>query len=240
MKELTLQLTEAERHKLIEQYQPYVHKLALQVFQKLGGHFDLEELVSYGNLGLVEAAERFNPQRGVSFITFCHYRVKGAIFDGLRQMGLRQVPTNNRISSWEYAANNLIQASSDDELSELGNTSVEDEVAGVEDLIDNLIPVYLLSLDSEDVLNAPDQSRRSAQEEIETNELIKLLHQVLAEMPEQEKELIEAIYFKHIPMTQIAIEKGITKSWVSRLHARAVQHIRDKLKEIGFLITEEN
>ncbi|MEP6924575.1 MAG: sigma-70 family RNA polymerase sigma factor [Pyrinomonadaceae bacterium] len=240
MIEVAFQLSEVERQKLIEQYQPYVRKLAKQTFQRLSGKFDYEDLVAYGTLGLIESAGRYDPQRGVSFGTFAHYRIKGAIFDGLKQMGLRPRTINRQVSRFEQNASMILQSAVDDEISENQVQSVEDEVHSIETLIDSLIPAYLLSLDSDEAKNAPDRSLVSAQEEIESAELIRLVREVVQDMPEQERELLEAIYYKQISMTDHAASKGITKSWVSRLHARAVQHIRDKLKEIGFMITEES
>ena len=51
------------------------------------GLLELDELVAYGQIGLLEAAERFDSKVGANFLTFAHYRIKGAIFDGLRKMG---------------------------------------------------------------------------------------------------------------------------------------------------------
>jgi RNA polymerase sigma factor for flagellar operon FliA len=240
MIEIAFHLSEVERQKLIEQYQPYVRKLAKQTFQRLSGKFDYEDLVAYGTLGLVEAAERYDPKRGVSFVTFAHYRIKGAIFDGLKQMGLRSRPENRQSSRFERNASMILQSAVDDEISETSVQTIADEVRSIETLIDSLIPAYLLSLESEEAKNAPDPNSVSAQEEIESAELIRLIRDVVQELPEPERELLEAIYYKQISMTDHAAAKGITKSWVSRLHARAVQHIRDKLKEIGFMITEDD
>lgn len=238
MKEIAFQLSETDRAQLIEQYQPYVRKLARQTFVKLSGKFALEDLVSYGTVGLIEAADRYNPQRGVSFLTFSHYRIKGAIFDGLKQMGLPVRLVNRYISKFERNANALLQAASDDETNESARRSVEDEVRRVEQLIDTLIPAYFLSLDTEEAKSAPDKNQASAQEEMESHEIVRLVRDIVEELPAQEKELLEALYFKHQTMTDLAAEKGITKSWVSRLHTRAIHHIRDKLKEIGFVISE--
>src|SRR5690349_25022918 len=47
----------------------------------------MDELMAYGQVGLLEASERFDPKVGANFLTFAHYRIKGAIFDGLRKMG---------------------------------------------------------------------------------------------------------------------------------------------------------
>ncbi len=80
-------LTES-RTQVLEKYGPYVRSLASQVRKQFNAMLEMDELVSYGQVGLLEAAERFDPKVGANFLTFAHYRIKGAIFDGLRKMGV--------------------------------------------------------------------------------------------------------------------------------------------------------
>src|SRR5205823_13106743 len=76
------------RQQVLEKYGPYVRSLAAQVRKQFNSMLEMDELVSYGQVGLLEAAERFDPKVGANFLTFAHYRIKGAIFDGLRKMGV--------------------------------------------------------------------------------------------------------------------------------------------------------
>src|SRR5205814_81261 len=73
---------------VLTKYGPYVRSLAAQVRKQFNSTLEMDELVSYGQVGLLEAAERFDPKVGANFLTFAHYRIKGAIFDGLRKMGV--------------------------------------------------------------------------------------------------------------------------------------------------------
>ena len=66
-------------------------------------------------------------------------------------------------------------------------------------------------------------------------ELVRLALDALKELSEDEQELINALYFKHVSMTELAARQGITKSWISRLHTRAIKHLRDLLRERGVL-----
>ena len=236
MGELTVPTPITDRDTLIEQHRSYVRALAVRIMQSLAFSVDLEELINYGNLGLVEAAERFDPLRGVSFSTFSHYRIKGAIYDGLRDMGHYTRADINARARWAANANDLLQSSSDDEYSATDSpvVSVDDEISKVESLIDELIPTYLLSLSSDEVPDIEDNNALST-EEIEQREMIGLVMDLVTELSEDEQELINALYFKHVSMTHLAAQMGITKSWISRLHARAIKHLRDKLKEKGIL-----
>ncbi|MBL8192699.1 MAG: sigma-70 family RNA polymerase sigma factor, partial [Blastocatellia bacterium] len=69
---------EDERDELIERYLPYVRSIAQSVVSKLPSQIDINDLIGYGRIGLIEAVERFDRSRGVSFKTFAYYRIKGA------------------------------------------------------------------------------------------------------------------------------------------------------------------
>ena len=73
---------------ILEKYGPYVRSLAAQVRKQFNSQFEMDELVAWGQIGLLEAAERFDARVGANFLTFAHYRIKGAIYDGLRKMGV--------------------------------------------------------------------------------------------------------------------------------------------------------
>src|SRR5262252_2218784 len=78
------------KSQLVEQNLSLVEAIARKVKRTLGASrstIELEDLVAYGSKGLVEAAERFDPRHGVAFSTFAYYRIRGAMFDGLRTMG---------------------------------------------------------------------------------------------------------------------------------------------------------
>ncbi|HEX8474467.1 MAG TPA: sigma-70 family RNA polymerase sigma factor [Pyrinomonadaceae bacterium] len=228
--------TLVNRDQLVEQHRSYVRALAIKAMHNLHVPVDLRDLIAYGDVGLIEAAERFDPRRGVAFSTFAHYRIKGAIFDGLREMGIyTRTPTHGR-ERFTAQANDLLQSAADDEQAraESNTGSVDDDIANVESLIDTLIPTYLLSLDSDAMPELVDQHALSM-EQIEQRELIGVVIQAVKLLTEEEQHLIDSLYFKHRSMTSLAAEMGISKSWISRLHSKAIQHLRDRLQESGVL-----
>ena len=77
---------QAPRDILIEHYLPLVHGIAKRLDFKLKGHVDTDDLISCGAIGLIDAVEHFDPARGVTFETYCAYRVRGAILDAVREM----------------------------------------------------------------------------------------------------------------------------------------------------------
>lgn len=223
-----------DRDELVERYRPYVYSIVKQVLNTFPVKVDFEELVSYGMIGLLEAADRYDPRHKASFVTFSYYRIKGAIFDGLRQMGILTRTPNDAWVRREAVLNDLVQTASDDE-TENPTSNVNDEIQTVEKFVDSLIPAYLLSLSEE---NAPDiaDTRDLQNVAIEFRETINLVRETVKELPEKEKEIIEALYFKHITTTELAKKMGVNKSWVSRLHAKAINRLRQRLALTGVLV----
>jgi RNA polymerase sigma factor for flagellar operon FliA len=222
-----------DREELVERYRPYVFSIAKQVSQSFPMRIDFEELVGYGMIGLLEAADRYDPRRNVSFTTFSHYRIKGAVFDGLRQMGILTRTPNDDWARREAVINDLIQTASDDN-TENASASVDDEIQSISKLVDSLIPAYLLSLSRENAPDVPD-TRDLPNVAIEFQDTFNLVYQIVRELPEKEREIIEALYFTHFSTTELANKMGVNKSWVSRLHSKAINRVRQKLAEIGIL-----
>jgi RNA polymerase sigma factor for flagellar operon FliA len=221
-----------DRDRLIEEYRHYVIALAVKIMKGLPFHVELDELVAYGTLGLVEAAGRFDASLPVAFTTFSYYRIRGAIYDGLREMGClsRSAHAPTRFAA---NANDLLQSADEDEqASGRALTEVEDDIASAEEMIQRLIPAYFLSLESERVREIADPEAFSVAD-VEQRDLIGLVMGSLRELHDDERQLIEAIYFKYVPMTDLAKQRGVNKSWISRLHARAINHLRELLKNRG-------
>ncbi|MDQ2747464.1 MAG: sigma-70 family RNA polymerase sigma factor [Acidobacteriota bacterium] len=221
----------AERDWLIEKHKPLVLHLAKKISNSLPFPLEFEDLVAYGQLGLIEASERFDSTRGNSFGTFAFYRIRGAIYDGLREMG-----AISRSRSFRFAANanDLVMTEADDAIHEKGASSVDDEVKSIEKLVDNLIPIYFLSLDAEGAMEVKDESAFK-HTDFEQRDLLAAVRRVLEELEPEESELLSKIYFKSLSMTDLAAQMGVTKSWVSRLHARAIKHLQAALKKRGIL-----
>ena len=225
---------QAERDWLIEKHKPMVLHLAKKVSHSLPFTTDFEDLVAYGQLGLVEASERFDSTRGNSFSTFAFYRIKGAIYDGLRDMGMI---SRSRTFRFATHSNEMLMTEVDDSTAanEAGSAaSVDDEVKSIEKLIDNLIPIYFLSIDAEGAREVKDESAFTSAD-YEREELLSLIRAVLDELEPEESEMLGKIYYKHLSMTDLAAQMGVTKSWVSRLHARAIKHLQAALMKRGIL-----
>ncbi|MBI4373795.1 MAG: sigma-70 family RNA polymerase sigma factor, partial [Deltaproteobacteria bacterium] len=115
-----------KRNSLVEQYLPYATSIAGRVMQTLSSAVDFDDVMCNARLGLIEAAQKFDPTMNVDFKTFSYYRIKGAIYDGLRKTGWIPRALYAKIK-FEQASNEYLQYMS--ERKGAAARLVEDEMA---------------------------------------------------------------------------------------------------------------
>lgn len=229
------------RERLILQYSPLVKYVAGRLSVGLPNNVEHADLTSYGLFGLIDAIEKFEPDRGYRFETYGIARIKGAIIDGLRSFDW--IPRSVRSK-----ARNVEQAISKLE-SELGRTPTEEELAGklelsVDELRQTLAKVSLTSLVALDDSFSNEEGDRTAlvdtlqdprapdpEEDFAQRELRELLNEAVNNMPEREKTVIVLYYFEGMTLAQIGEVLSVTESRVCQLHTKAVLGLRAKVVE---------
>ncbi|GHG97771.1 sigma-70 family RNA polymerase sigma factor [Comamonas sp. JC664] len=219
-----------DRKVILEKYGPYVRSLAATVRKQFNAQLELDELLAYGQIGLLEAAERFDPKVGANFLTFAHYRIKGAIFDGLRKMGVLRGSDARNAYVGERAAAYLGNLS--DRESGAGNrgSSFSDDVSDISDAVAGLAMVFATSMEGADSAGYTDESLpvdvRMEQEQLKTR-----VRAAIEKLPEKERKLLLGYYFQGRTLEEAGAEIGQSKSWASRLHARAIDRLKELLNE---------
>lgn len=200
-----------------------------------------EDLISYGTMGLMEAVERFDPERGLKFETYAVTRIRGAIIDQLRFQDW--IPRGVRKRSKELGETmqkmeeKLGRAPNDDELAaELGVTKqkLTSMLAESQNLVLSLDDTYgndtsgssMTLLDMVEDRNSPDP-----QGEYEASELRKRLADAIASLPEREKLLIALYYHENMTLKEIGEVISVSESRVCQLHAQAILRLRSKLSQ---------
>ena len=228
--------TALDRDRLIEEYATYARALALKLERVLKlPPEDLEELTAAAALGLVEAAEKFDPRRGVSFSTFAYYRIRGAMFDAIRQhRGFSG--GHKRVVQVSASTDNLLESLAGDEQATATQrpSSVDEEIERVSNMIDELIPVFVLSLEDSHI-SAADPSGESFSHELENEELCAMTRSMIKHLPPTDRDILVGLYFRNLSMTELAAELGVGKSWISRLHRRAVRNLGELMTQRGIL-----
>src|SRR5262249_46750647 len=154
-----------------------------------------------------------------------YYRVRGAIFDGLRGMGWLPRGEYARARFEERAAAYLANLASREagtaRAAGAPNTALEDEMRDLADALGGVATVFITTLTLKHGESLQDQAPQP-HERLERREAERRIGQVLKTMPDKERRLIEMYYFEDKTLEEAGAVLGLSKSWASRLHARAI------------------
>jgi RNA polymerase sigma factor for flagellar operon FliA len=222
-----------ETQKLIESSQGLVISLATKIARKVPLKVEIEDLVAYGEVGLAEAARDFDPQQGTRFTTFAYYRVRGAIYDGLAKMSWTSRARYRRLKYQQLANEALAE-----EASVAGaNASLESEATWFRDVTEKLGAVYLASQtnDGQGIRDSTieDPDAPSGPAIVAQREIVAKLEELVNSLSRPEQRLIREVYFEGTTLQHAADTLGISKSWASRMHARALDQLSKSLRRMG-------
>lgn len=223
------------RHDLIAECQGLVRNLAWQIHSRLAKSADLDDLISYGQVGLAEAARDFDVQRGGKFSTFAYYRIRGAIYDGLSKMSWFSRAQYRRIR-YEQRANELLDTERDAPATGSGDDLVDD-VRWLKRLATGLGMAYLCSGvsgdDESQETQIADDGTPDPQDIVMGSEIASMLRQLVDQLPADAGNLIRATYFEGLTLQAAGERIGVSKAWASRLHARTLEKLARALRQRG-------
>lgn len=226
---------EAARERLLERHLGLVHHVALGMIRKAPAGAELDELVSAGTIGLIEAVEKFRPEYGRAFSTFAQPRIHGAILDDLRRRDVlsrsqrRRRRTIDRTR--ESLGSRLGREPRDGEVAEEIGVPLE-ELWSWERTITQVSAVSLEgSVEKEDgVIELPaDESQPAVDEALMKTEETSLLRDEILLLPEREREVLSLYYLEEVRLSDIAKMYGVTVSRVSQIRSRAVERLRARM-----------
>lgn len=230
----------AIREWFIKQYAPLVRYVAGKVAIGLPQNVDFEDLVGYGVFGLIDAIDKFDPDKHVKFKTYAVTRIRGAIIDELRNTDW--VPRSVRQKSREVE--NAIaeleakmgRAPTDKEIAEYLNLSEDD----FNEVIQKISVTTILSLDDVwytgddhdkvSIIDSIESHPNQAPDyEVEREEIKRVILEALKELPEKEQKVLVLYYYEDLTLKEIGQVLDVTESRVSQLHTKAITRLRAKL-----------
>lgn len=232
------------RDRLVLHYAPLVKYVAGRVGTGLPTHVDISDLVQSGIFGLVDAIEKFEPERGLRFETYAMQRIRGAILDDLRSQDWVPRVVRSRARDIERAlerlGGRLHRTPTDCELATELDITVDElrdlygklqltSVVALEDLVpasaDARRPVDPLG----DIL--PDDGAVDPVTVLVDRDNRRQLADAIAHLAERDRTIVSLYYFESLTLAEIGKVLGVTESRVSQLHTRAVLRLRAKLME---------
>jgi RNA polymerase sigma factor for flagellar operon FliA len=227
-----------DRNDLIESHVALVEHVVLRLSAGFPRHVDRSELVSAGMVGLVEAADRFDPARGIPFSRFAATRIRGAMLDSVRTADWAPRSVRSMARDAEAAEQHLA--------SKLGRTPQLVEVADavgvspaeLDQLRDQVNRGVVMTLDhayGDDasiplVATIVDPSSPEPDLVLESTERVSYLRDAVAALPDRHREVIQGYFLDGKTSQEIADDLGITQSRVSQLRADALEMMREGLE----------
>jgi RNA polymerase sigma factor for flagellar operon FliA len=226
-----------EQERLMIEHLPTVRYLARRIHERLPQHVEIDDLVSAGVLGLIDAFRKFDPEKKVQFRSYAQFRIRGAILDSLRTLDWSPRDLRRKGRAIEEAIRALTartgRVPSEPEIAvelgielgeyqqllgelkglEIGTLHVErSEDSGEEEL------AYIPSKPEEDPLFCCLKS-----------EMRTRLASAVDQLPERERLVMTLYYYEEMTMKEIGLTLGVVESRVSQIHASAVLHLRSLL-----------
>jgi RNA polymerase sigma factor FliA len=231
-----------EKNKIVVEYAPLIKFIAQKIATRLPSNIELDDLISSGVIGLMDAIDKYDPTRDNKFKTYAEFRIRGAILDELRAQDW--VPRSIRDKA-KLLDRTMVQLEA-----ELGRLATDEEISVAlglsvdeyHDLLNQVRPVSLLSIDDSQTFNSVD--KKSILNLLEATKLNNPLNQLnvkvvkevmtkaISELPEKQRLVLSLYYYEDLNLKEIGQVLRVTESRVSQLHAQAVSRLRNKLAEL--------
>jgi len=231
------------RDAFIRQYAPLVKYVAGKVAAGMPNTVEFDDLVGFGVFGLLDAIEKFDPDKNVKFKTYAITRIRGAIFDELRSIDWVPRSVRQKTKEIEEAVVSLE--------SKLGRPASDTEIAGALGLSEDELLKTMLKISGTSVLSlndvwysGDDSDKISIGESIESpsslnpdasverDEVKRVIVQAISELPEKEKKVLVLYYYEDLTLKEIGQVLEVTESRVSQLHTKAILRLRAKLTNV--------
>jgi RNA polymerase sigma factor FliA len=229
------------RNLVLLEHLPTVRYLARRIHERLPQHIELDDLISAGVVGLIDAFTKFDHTKRVQFKSYAQFRIRGAILDSLRTLDWSPRELRRKGRRVEEAIRTLTQR--------LGRSPLENEVAaemGLElhnyqQLLGNLKGLEVGSLHMERSEDSGDEELAYVPGPGEDDPLFRCLKgemkqrlvDAVDELPEKERLVLTLYYYEELTMKEIGATLGVVESRVSQIHSSAVLRLRASLGSIG-------
>tara|TARA_Y100000780_G_scaffold231442_1_gene256916 strand:+ start:18979 stop:19779 length:801 start_codon:yes stop_codon:yes gene_type:complete len=241
-KESPQALTEEQKGTLIMEYAPLIKFIAQKIAVRLPSNIELDDLISSGVIGLMDAIEKYDPSRDNKFKTYAEFRIRGAILDELRAQDWVPRSVRDKAKMLDRTVMkleaNLGRSATEEEICEYLSITIDE----FHDLVNQVRPVSLLSIDEAATFSNVD--KKSILNILEGTKFnnpfsqlnLKVVKDVLTtsieDLPEKQRLVLSLYYYEDLNLKEIGQVLQVTESRVSQLHAQAVQKLRAKLSQV--------
>ncbi|GLI38468.1 FliA/WhiG family RNA polymerase sigma factor [Geobacter hydrogenophilus] len=230
------------RDELIVTHLPLVKFLVGRIATQLPPHLDQDDLMSAAVIGLITAAERFDPSRGVQFKTFAEQRIRGTIIDELRSQDWLTRSLRDKFKKLEREFVMLEHRLGRNPTSEEVAKSLEISVDDYHQMLEEIHLLSFVSLDEswEDEDGSPfglldileDKGVENPQSQLMARQMLDTLTEAIEGLPEKERLVITFYYYEELNLKEIGAVLDLSESRISQLHSQAIVRLRAKMKNM--------
>ena len=215
---------------VIQENTPLVRRVARRHARVTGGALDLDDLISVGIMGLIQAHNNFDSSTGKPFRVYAEFRIRGAILDELRRIDPMSQPRRRKVRKFEAAiaalANELGRRPSESELAEHLGLSLDQLQSMRQDLQQiRFVPA--------DTTGVDDIRVDLANTRVDRQTLHLVLTNAIEQLVERDQQVLGLYYFHDMKLREIGEILGVTEARVCQLHKAAVQKLRVVLSDDG-------
>lgn len=228
------------KDQIIVEYAPLVKFIALKIASRLPANIELDDLISCGVIGLMDAIEKFDSSRDNKFKTYAEFRIRGAILDELRSQDWVPRSVREKSKQVERAYQKLERESgkpaTDEEMCKELQCSIEE----FHELLNKSKSVSMLNIDDKATFNKGDKKlmmgllehRRSSNPFAAVNykSAQNKIKSGIKQLPEKQRLVLSLYYFEDLNLKEIGRVLDVTESRVSQLHTQAIMKLKAKLK----------
>jgi RNA polymerase sigma factor FliA len=230
-------LDPAKRDDLILTYTPLIKYIAVRLAARLPAHVAVDDLISCGIIGLIDAIDKFDAAKDVQFKTYAEFRIRGAMLDELRSLDWVPRSIRRKVHDLEHACGEqekrLGRPATDEEMAEVLGIDLD----GFYRLLDETKAVSFLDIEllrETDGSGTRDEVAFINEEDpfaaLNYTEVRDHLARAIGELPEKEKLTVSLYYYEELTMKEIGQVMGYTESRISQMHSKAMLRLRSKLK----------
>ncbi|MGK5081707.1 FliA/WhiG family RNA polymerase sigma factor [Bdellovibrionota bacterium FG-1] len=229
------------RERLVNEYAPLIKYIAQKIAARLPANIELDDLISSGVIGLMDAIEKYDSSRDNKFKTYAEFRIRGAILDELRAQDWvpRSVREKAKVLERCYSKIEQVKGrhATDEEVCEELKISQEE----YHDLLNQVRSVSLLSYDDLSSFSKADKrslhgySEASPKSptpfsEVNVASVKKVISQAIHDLPEKQRLVLSLYYYEDLNLKEIGRVLDVTESRVSQLHTQAILKLKAKLR----------
>lgn len=223
------------RSELVRKYEPKVKFIATRLATQLPSSVDVDDLVSVGFIGLMDAADKFKESKGVKFSTYAEFRIRGAILDELRNQDWVPHCARGKAKEIDQTYNRIER--------EIGRRPTDAEVSAkmgltrdrFQKMKERLSALTLVSYeDHEHLQQAADDSNESNPfHSVLRRDAKDFLQGLFATLAEDERIVLSCYYFRGLNLKEISEILAVTESRVSQIHTKAIFRLKERMKDEG-------